>query len=715
MDRNTNTYRPSGPPPGYRPTGDARNPSTYRPTAPPAPPVNVNRQAAGSYRPTVTPNRNTAQSYRPTGNPHPAHQSQGWRQTQTSNNTQNNASRETAYTFDYRHTQDIADVNRQTAYTYRSDNRDASRDTAWTFRTQNTDPNRLTTNTYRKGGKKRGRSSRFSMLSMDLMMGITPAVPEPPSVRVPTYYQEFNRKSRFSKYLSVNGPVWRPSGADSQSNLRLGDIDEEAEGYYEEEEEEYEAYSIYTPLQKTFLVVGNAFIAFVGALTVQMYLPALNVLAEELDVSSSMINLTVTAFLAFQGISPLIFSGFTDIYGRRPGYIICFIIYVASSVVLALSDRYSITLAMRSVQSIGTSTIMILSQAAVADIVTSAERPQYIGITSIPTILGPSLGPVIGGALVQTLKWRSIFWFLAIYAGFTFFAVVIFMPETCRKIVGDGSIRPHKAYYTVVQGVQWRDSKEKPIENVASLEPIGNKEGESGAMFALRTLFSSVALFGYIQLVLLITAAGLAFGAVYALSTAAPSIFQDEYGLTALQVGLMYLPMAVGSIIAVVIVGPGMNYNYHRHAAMAGVSVDEGEKMDLDNFPIEKARLEIAIPLLVLGVGVIAGFGWALQYHAHLGVIATLIFLFGISIVGINNAIQVLIVDIFFDQAGAALATNNFMKCALGAASSAVVAPMIDKIGFGWSFTVFGGIYGLLIPLLMIVMWKGADWRPRPN
>uniref|UniRef100_A0A8H7KER1 Uncharacterized protein n=1 Tax=Bionectria ochroleuca TaxID=29856 RepID=A0A8H7KER1_BIOOC len=179
MDRNTNTYRPSGPPPGYRPTGDARNPSTYRPTAPPAPPVNVNRQAAGSYRPTVTPNRNTAQSYRPTGNPHPAHQSQGWRQTQTSNNTQNNASRETAYTFDYRHTQDIADVNRQTAYTYRSDNRDASRDTAWTFRTQNTDPNRLTTNTYRKGGKKRGRSSRFSMLSMDLMMGITPAVPEP--------------------------------------------------------------------------------------------------------------------------------------------------------------------------------------------------------------------------------------------------------------------------------------------------------------------------------------------------------------------------------------------------------------------------------------------------------------------------------------------------------------------------------------------------------
>ncbi|KAK4228697.1 hypothetical protein QBC38DRAFT_474541 [Podospora fimiseda] len=72
----------------------------------------------------------------------------------------------------------------------------------------------------------------------------------------------------------------------------------------------------------------------------------------------------------------------------------------------------------------------------------------------------------------------------------------------------------------------------------------------------------------------------------------------------------MYLPMAVGAILVTVIVGPGMNWNYRRHAKKLGIIVDKTKKMNLTNFPIEKVRLQIALPLLLLSVAVVLCRGW---------------------------------------------------------------------------------------------------------
>lgn len=56
--------------------------------------------------------------------------------------------------------------------------------------------------------------------------------------------------------------------------------------------------------------------------------------------------------------------------------------------------------------------------------------------------IGPSLGPVLGGALAYAAGWAWIFWFLTIVTISGLALIVLFLPETNRTIVGNGSLRP---------------------------------------------------------------------------------------------------------------------------------------------------------------------------------------------------------------------------------------------------------------------------------
>ncbi len=56
-----------------------------------------------------------------------------------------------------------------------------------------------------------------------------------------------------------------------------------------------------------------------------------------------------------------------------------------------------------------------------------------MGIYYISPLLGPSLGPIIGGALTTAFNWRAVFWFLSILAGAVFLGFLLFFKDTFRK------------------------------------------------------------------------------------------------------------------------------------------------------------------------------------------------------------------------------------------------------------------------------------------
>ncbi|KAK5631593.1 hypothetical protein RRF57_007307 [Xylaria bambusicola] len=469
------------------------------------------------------------------------------------------------------------------------------------------------------------------------------------------------------------------------------------------------AHSVYTSREKRLIVIAAAFGGLFASWTAQIYLPALNNAARDLHTSTKKINLTVTSYMVFQGVTPIFISGYADAMGRRPIYIICFVLYIVVDVALALTDSYGSLLALRSVQSITISSSQALCQGVVADISTSAERGQYAAFLALPTVLGPSIGPVIGGAIAQFLGWRNIFWFLAITAGVNLFILIRLVSrdwsQNCRG---------------------WLDSTEKsqPDLVAAISEPPQNSVARTGdgiipapteeapkAEFPWARFLSALTLLFEKELFLLSSYGGLLFADLYAVGTAAPSLFSKYYGYKDLTIGLLYLPLALGSVVAVVLVSKGLNRNFQRHAKRLNITVIKGQHMDLAEFPIERARIEVLIPFFILSIIVITAWGWTIENQVSIGVVVVLVFLLGLGLSGVASVFSALITDIRHEKASAASASNNIIKFLLGAALSAAIEPLISAVEPGKAFSIIASFNVVVSPCLVLVVRKGMKWR----
>ncbi|KAI1081995.1 MFS general substrate transporter [Whalleya microplaca] len=469
-------------------------------------------------------------------------------------------------------------------------------------------------------------------------------------------------------------------------------------------------YSIYKLWEKRLIVVSAAFSAIFASWTAQIYLPALGIAANDLGVSVSRINLTVTSYMIFQGLVPIFIGGFADSVGRRPAYLACFVLYLVANIGLAESDSYGSLLGLRCFQSATISATQALCQGVVADIITSSERGSYSAFLQLPTVTGPSLGPVIGGVIAEYMGWRSIFWFLAILAFINLLIIFCFFPETCRNVVGNGSIRPRRrnqSAWQLIQGCQ-QGNQSAPIPAATASQPT--KPGGAGKRVRER-LMTSLVLFSEKELSVLFIYSGFVFAGVYSIATAVPTLFADIYGFSGAQIGLVYLPLAAGSLISVALVGKAMGWNFRRHAKLHGLHVDKDQQPDLSSFPIERARLEVAIPPLILSMVVTTAWGWALELKAPVGVVCMLVFFLGLGLVSTVSTFNALIADVRPGKTSAAAAANNILKFLLSAAMAAAIEPLILAVGPGKAYSIIAVLYVLLSPLLYLLMKRGMLWR----
>ncbi|KAI3319457.1 MFS general substrate transporter [Xylariaceae sp. AK1471] len=473
-------------------------------------------------------------------------------------------------------------------------------------------------------------------------------------------------------------------------------------------------YSFFTTTEKKAIVLAAASGAFFSPLSAQIYFPALDALSRDLHVSVTEVNLTVTTYMIVQAIAPMFVGSLADTAGRRPAYIVCFIIYIAACVGCALAPNYAALLVLRALQSAGSSATVALCQAVVSDVITSAERGSYVGFTSVPIILAPSVGPVIGGVISQYLGWRWIFWFLTILSGFVLILFLLFMPETCRLIVGDGSIWPHPFYRTFWQLIKDAHRKRRAARNTsgAAIQQDATQEsGKKSLRIQRPNLTRTLLILFEKEMFLLLMYSSLFYAGFYAVATAIPADFASLYGFDGLKIGLVYVPLGVGSIVSAFVMGKLANWNYRRHCKKLGIPYDRSRQQNMEDFPIEQVRLQISIPFLVLFTAVLIGFGWAIEYKAHFAVGLVLLFLQGITLTGFSNLLSTLIVDINPGAAGSATAANNLTRCLVGAGASAFINPLMTAVGAGWAFTIIALSYVVFFPALWLVLKNGVKWR----
>ena len=90
------------------------------------------------------------------------------------------------------------------------------------------------------------------------------------------------------------------------------------------------AYTVFNDRQRRFIIFMVACAGFFSTLSANIYFPALNALSRDLKVSNGLINLTLTSYMVFQGLAPTVFGDLADMIGRRPVYILGFIIYIGT-------------------------------------------------------------------------------------------------------------------------------------------------------------------------------------------------------------------------------------------------------------------------------------------------------------------------------------------------------------------------------------------------
>nr|QTE76005.1 ScyR5 [Scytalidium album] len=470
--------------------------------------------------------------------------------------------------------------------------------------------------------------------------------------------------------------------------------------------EEPERYSIFSEAEKKFIIFTAALASTFSPFSSNIYYPAINSIADDLHVSIPMINITITAYMIFQGLAPTFMGNLSDTAGRRPVYVLCFTIYILANIGIALQHSFIGLLLLRCLQSTGSSATIALSNAVAADTVTSSERGMYLGLASLGSILGPALGPVLGGVLSQYLGWQSIFWFLAIAASLVFVPLVIFYPETCRAVVGDGSIPPPVWNRTIFSYLRGKTNNKLSGASAQYVLFEKRKITFPNPLTTLRLLFELPT-----SLVLLCN--GVGYAAHFAVTSSMPSQFKEIYNLNDLQIGLTFIPISLGTILSAFANGYLVDWNFRRIAHQEGLPVLKGKKQDVSSFPIERARLQIALPMLFFAAALIVAYGWVLDMRFPILVPLALLFLIGSSITACYNVFNVLIVDLNYSTPATATAANNLVRCLLGAASTAVIAPLLESLGRGWTYTLVATVWLAITPAAFLVYSYGFGWRMR--
>jgi multidrug resistance protein len=470
-------------------------------------------------------------------------------------------------------------------------------------------------------------------------------------------------------------------------------------------------YSVFTKAEKRFIVVMVALAAFISPLSAQIYYPVMPMLADTYRFDSmAPINLTITSYMLLQGLAPVILGPFSDACGRRLAYILSFMIYTAANNGLALQESYAALMVLRCLQSAGSSGTVSFGYGVIADISTPAERGSYTGIMAAGVMIAPALGPVIGGLIASFFNWRIVFLFLALVSGVFLAVYVLFVPETARRIVGDGSVVPKEWWRRPV--VQWCTHRAMPrTERVQGDDTNPSATSSTNARLRLFNPLSAISILLQADALILISTIGLLLFSNIALLTSTPYIFTVVYNLSTLQIGLCFLPLGVGASLGAIITGKVLDWNYQRHARALSLPLDRNRATDLRDFPIEHARLQAFFPAILVCLATMIPYGFALENSAHISVPLVLQFFNGFATISAVNALNTLLVDLFPASPATAAAACNLVRCWLGALGAAVVENMLRDMGFGWCFVFLGAVFGIGGAVGWAEYAFGRGWR----
>ena len=407
--------------------------------------------------------------------------------------------------------------------------------------------------------------------------------------------------------------------------------------------------------------------------------PAVPLLQKEFHISHVEAVLPLTLYTLGIAFGPLFIAPLSETLGRRWVYIgtcTCFLAFTAGA---GASDTFASLLVCRFVAAFLGSAGLAMGGGTVADIWALEKAGGSAALFFIlGPFLGPTLGPLVGAYILQDQghRWRFTQW-IVLMVGAPIYLGILCMKETSKAQI----LKPKRVARKLTVAHAWDRTKHH----------LRNGLVRPCKMLATEPILLSLTIY-----------TAYAYAMIFSFFGSLPYVLEMDYGFDARQVGLAFISVVIGYVLATIMFGIFDRTLYAKARTAAG------------GLPAPEHRLYSGlVGSIFIPIGLF-WYAWEAHRGGHWAALIASGIPFGFGAFSLFLSTITYLVDTYrAGLAASALAANGILRYTFGAVFPLFTLQMYKKLGVHWSGSIFAFLSLLLLPIPWILFKYGKALRAK--
>nr|RBQ98533.1 hypothetical protein FVER53263_12791 [Fusarium verticillioides] len=499
--------------------------------------------------------------------------------------------------------------------------------------------------------------------------------------------------------------------------------------------------------RKNIFLALSCIATMLTAYTAGTYSPPSRAMARDIGASHTATLAGITTFCAGFAIAPMALAPISEIWGRRPVFILAGFVFVISQAVCSVMPNLAGMLIARFFVGVGGSVFSSVVGGVIADLWEKEERNTPMALFSGFVLFGTGLGPLVSAAFVNdleddTMAWKWSFWHQVILDGLLLVAILILFKETRGSVLLSRKAKKLNQWYQQLEdagvyGLWVVDPREDSCSSSSSsvktmpghetmLEynrptqlrrirwlveadeqrPPLRQMMATSIMRPFHLLFTEPVVFFFSLW------AAFSWAVLYLSFSIVPYLYSDNFNMSM----RIYVAMMASAIIATVV--GILQENLMKHPLWSG-HVDEKEvsrfwRFMRKHFPADspEARLYFScLTALLLPAGLFVAFLSPIStshYTQAIGIGFANWGIYSVYLATFNY-----LADTYHMYASSALAAQSFCRNVLGGIFPVLTGIIFDNLGLRNAGCVLGGIASVLTLIPWVLVFFGGKIRAR--
>ena len=435
---------------------------------------------------------------------------------------------------------------------------------------------------------------------------------------------------------------------------------------------------------KWFLTITLGIVTFVITFASSIFSTATKATARQFGVSNEVMILGTSLFVLGFAVGPIIWGPMSELYGRKYPLFIGFFMFALLQIPVAVAQNIQTIMICRFFGGVFGSAPLGTVGGQLTDLWGPLDRGVAMTFFIGAVFMGPVVGPIVGGFIVQShLGWR---WteFITAVMGATFGVIGFFtVPETFAPILLSRratKIRFATRNWAVHAKYDQQQIDLRSIMEKYLLRPFAMLFKEP--ILALMTLYMSII-----------------YGIIYLVLEAYPIAFQEQRGWNNGVGALPFLSISMGVIIGVgIIIYTTKTHFTRKFKENNGVVVPEDRLI-----PMIIGGFLFPVGMFVFAWTSSPDVTWVPQVISGVLIGAGMLMIF---LQGLNY-----IIDCYVTYANSAMAANTFLRSGFGAGFSLFATSMYHKLGVNWAASLLAFVTAALFPVPILFFFYGHKIR----